>query len=50
MTQAPPLQGLMEQAAAVGRAQNGGRGREGKGGEGRGGEVEEMDDLIRHIV
>ena len=48
MTQAPNLQGLMELAAAVSRAQNEGRGRE--EGDRRGGEGEEMDDMIRHIV
>ena len=55
----PNLQGLMELAAAVGRAQKGGWGGEGRGrggegrgggGEGRGGEGEGMDDLMRHIV
>ena len=45
MTQALTLQGLMELAAAVGRAQKGGRGREGRGEEGEG-----MDDMIRRIV
>ena len=41
----PNLQGLMELAAAVGRAQKGGWGWEGRGGEGEG-----MNNMIRHIV